>query len=137
MITRPFLICVPLSTIENWVREFQQWCPEARVLTYSAGNAGNINVDKSRPIIRELEFFYETFQTTNNKHFSSLRIPKFNVLLTSYQMLVTDYKQLVSIPWRCVIIDEGQRLKSCDTGIFRKAITLVSEHRILLSGTPL
>lgn len=34
-ITRPFLICVPLSTIENWAREFRQWCPEARVIMYT------------------------------------------------------------------------------------------------------
>jgi SNF2 family DNA or RNA helicase len=28
-------------------------------------------------------------------------------------------------------------LKSCDTRIFKQALTLVTEHRILLSGTPL
>ena len=33
-ITRPFLISVPLSTIENWRREFKLWCPEAHVVTY-------------------------------------------------------------------------------------------------------
>ena len=36
-ITRPFLIVVPLSTIENWQREFQQWCPEARIVSFVAG----------------------------------------------------------------------------------------------------
>jgi SNF2 family DNA or RNA helicase len=34
-VTRPFLVVVPLSTLENWRREFQQWCPEARLLVLS------------------------------------------------------------------------------------------------------
>ena len=29
-ITRPFLIAVPLSTLENWRREFKRWCPTLR-----------------------------------------------------------------------------------------------------------
>ena len=33
-VTRPFLISVPLSTIENWRREFQTWFPEANLVTY-------------------------------------------------------------------------------------------------------
>ena len=33
-ITRPFLIAVPLSTIENWRRELKLWCPEAKVVVY-------------------------------------------------------------------------------------------------------
>ena len=36
-----------------------------------------------------------------------------------------------------MIIDEGQRLKSSDSRIFKQALTFVTEHRILLSGTPL
>ena len=26
-LTRPYLVIVPASTIENWRREFQTWCP--------------------------------------------------------------------------------------------------------------
>lgn len=34
-VTRPFLIVVPLSTLENWRREFELWCPEAQILVLS------------------------------------------------------------------------------------------------------
>lgn len=34
-ITRPFLVVVPLSTLENWRREFQSWCPEAQLLVFN------------------------------------------------------------------------------------------------------
>jgi SNF2 family DNA or RNA helicase len=69
--------------------------------------------------------------------FKALQIPKFNVVLTTYQILVSDFKHLSSIPWKCIIIDEGQRLKCSDSKLFKYALTLVAEHRILLSGTPL
>jgi len=45
---------VPVSTMDNWIREFGQWCPEARVLPYISGDD-----TKSRPICRDLEFFFE------------------------------------------------------------------------------
>lgn len=61
----------------------------------------------------------------------------FNVLLTNYNMIQADYKHLIKIPWRCLIIDEGQRLKSNDSKLFKMAMTFVTEYRVLLSGTPL
>ncbi|TNV87148.1 hypothetical protein FGO68_gene5800 [Halteria grandinella] len=138
-ITRPFLIVVPLSTIENWEREFQQWCPEARLLPYTSANKSTLKgkAQSQKNISRLFEFFYDDFSPNSKKSLQGLRIPKFNVLLTSYQILVSDYQHLVSIPWRSIIIDEGQRLKSCETQISRIALTFQAEHRILLSGTPL
>lgn len=135
-ITRPFLIVVPLSTIENWVREFTKWCPEARVVKYMAGMSHNY--DKARPACRSLEFYF-TMETKagQSPYLSLVKVPKFNVLLVPYHLFVSDYTHLAKIPWKCVIIDEGQRLKSNNTQIFKLALTLITEHRILLSGTPL
>ena len=38
---------------------------------------------------------------------SALVIPKFNVMLTTYNTLTSDFKYLVKIPWKVLIIDEG------------------------------
>mmetsp|Transcript_32893 Transcript_32893/g.43356 ORF Transcript_32893/g.43356 Transcript_32893/m.43356 type:complete len:135 (-) Transcript_32893:2874-3278(-) len=56
-VTRPFLISVPLSTIENWRREFKLWCPEARIVTY-------LGCSKSRQILRDLDFSFPLKSTT-------------------------------------------------------------------------
>ena len=87
-ITRPFLISVPLSTIENWRREFKLWCPEAHVVTYTGKNT-------SRKLIRELEFFFHLKAPTNGQQ--TMQIPCFNVLLTSFECLRTDHSTFTPI----------------------------------------
>ena len=87
-ITRPFLISVPLSTLENWRREFKLWCPEARVLTYNGKPT-------SRKIIQEMELFFK-LQVPN---LQDITIPSFNVLLTSFDHLRSDFAIFAPIEW--------------------------------------
>lgn len=49
----PFLVVVPLSTIQAWVRAFANWTPTLNVVTY-------IGKGKSRALIRQNEFWYAT-----------------------------------------------------------------------------
>ena len=87
-ISRPFLITVPLSTINNWKREFELWLPEVSVILYQGKG-------KSRKIARDLLFYYKT-KAANKKE---LFIPKFNVLLTSYEYIMRDFLDLAKIEW--------------------------------------
>ena len=48
----PFLIAAPLSTIINWEREAEQWCPDFYVVTY-------VGDRDSRAVIREHEFSFQ------------------------------------------------------------------------------
>lgn len=124
-VTRPFLISVPLSTIENWRREFKLWCPEARLITY----LGRVS---SRKIIRDLDWH------ANLKSMSGeVAVPNFNVLLTSYEFLRTDFNQFVKTEWQCFIIDEGQKMKNNNSSFFRKCAAVHAQFKVLLSGTPL
>lgn len=88
--TRPFLIVVPLSTLHNWVREFKIWCPEARVVVYSTSKASNTNCESGRSICRQHEFFY-SIDASKNPTLAAVKIPKFNVILTPYHYLVSDF----------------------------------------------
>ena len=125
-ITRPFLVSVPLSTIENWRREFQIWCPEARVVTY-LGRAS------SSSLVRTLDF-YHTLKTGTGV---DLTIPSFNVLLTSFDYLRSDFNVFAAIEWQSFIIDEGQKMKNNNSAFFRKCRAIHAQFKILLSGTPL
>jgi len=66
-----------------------------------------------------------------------MQVPKFNVLLTSYDSLRADFKELARIEWQAVIIDEGQRMKNNNSKFFKLCLALQTRFRLLLSGTPL
>jgi SNF2 family DNA or RNA helicase len=67
----PFLVVIPLSTIQGWQREFEKWCKDLNVVLY----LGDIN---SRNTIQEYELM-----SPNKKM-------KFNVVLTTYEILLKD-----------------------------------------------
>lgn len=83
----PFLVVVPLSTITAWDTQFATWAPDINVITY-IGNA------KARETIRKYEF-----GPTPKKL-------KINVLLTTYELVLKDVKQLGEIKWQALVVDE-------------------------------
>ncbi|KAJ7706367.1 SNF2 family N-terminal domain-containing protein [Mycena rosella] len=123
----PALVVVPNSTITNWVREFERWAPNLRVVPFY-GEA------KSRDVIKN----YELSHSTKRNGFTSA---KFHVLVTTYETLTInkDFTPVFkSQPrWDILVVDEGQRLKSDSSLLFRKLNELNTLHRIIMTGTPL
>ncbi|XP_042328511.1 chromodomain-helicase-DNA-binding protein 2 isoform X5 [Sceloporus undulatus] len=115
----PFLIVVPLSTLTSWQREFEIWGPEINVVVY-------IGDQMSRNAIREYEWV----------HAQTKRL-KFNVLITTYEILLKDKTVLGSINWAFLGVDEAHRLKNDDSLLYKTLIDFKSNHRLLITGTPL
>ncbi|CAF4765294.1 unnamed protein product, partial [Rotaria sp. Silwood1] len=116
----PFLIVVPLSTIQGWQQEFQRWAPYMNTIVY----IGDM-------ISREKIRHFEMYASGNKKQL------KFHALLTTYDFLLKDSKYLSSINWSVVLVDEAHRLKNDDSMLYRTLIQFESQHRILITGTPL
>ena len=114
----PMLVCVPLSTIAAWQKEFAQWAPDMNAITY-LGDA------KSREIIRE-------YECENDKGDLC-----FNVLITSYEMVWKDKSFFSDIVWSNIVVDEAHRLKNEESLLYKVLTTIDSHHRLLLTGTPL
>ncbi|KAJ7786129.1 SNF2 family DNA-dependent ATPase [Mycena metata] len=122
----PALVVVPNSTITNWVREFERWAPNLRVVPFY-GEA------KAREVIKK----YELSHATKRKGFTSA---KFHVLVTTYETLTgKDFTTVFKNQprWEVLVVDEGQRLKSDSSLLFKKLNELKSLHRIIMTGTPL
>ncbi|KNZ72345.1 Chromatin remodeling factor mit1 [Termitomyces sp. J132] len=106
----PALVVVPNSTITNWVREFERWAPDLRVVP----------------------FYDQTHARTG---------AKFHVLIATYEALLNpkDFTPVFSNQpqLEVLIIDEGQRLKSDSSLLFKRLNELKSIQRILMTGTPL
>ncbi|XVF35658.1 hypothetical protein REPUB_Repub18cG0165100 [Reevesia pubescens] len=131
------LVVAPLSTLRNWEREFATWAPQMNVVMY-VGSA------QARAIIREYEFYHPKSHKKIKKKKSGQIVSeskqdriKFDVLLTSYEMINLDSASLKPIKWDCMIVDEGHRLKNKDSKLFLSLKQYTSNHRTLLTGTPL
>ncbi|XP_060900017.1 chromodomain-helicase-DNA-binding protein 8 [Labrus mixtus] len=120
----PFLVIAPLSTITNWEREFTTWT-DMNAIVYHGSLA-------SRQMIQQ----YEMYSKDDKEHL----IPgayKFDALITTFEMILSDCPELREISWRCVIIDEAHRLKNRNCKLLDSLKMLDLEHKVLLTGTPL
>ena len=113
----PHLIIVPASTLENWLREFRQFCPQLKVQPYYAGH-------KERPELRE--------QIEDN-------IESLNVLVTTYTIAKSkdDNKFLRRLKPVCTVYDEGHILRNSKSAGYEMYMRIPCEFRLLLTGTPL
>ncbi|XP_024004425.1 CHD3-type chromatin-remodeling factor PICKLE [Eutrema salsugineum] len=125
----PYLVVAPLSTLRNWEKEFATWAPHMNVVMYGG-------TSQARAVIREHEFYFPKGMSGGSWESKQDRI-KFDVILTSYEMINMDTADLKPIKWKCMIVDEGHRLKNKDSKLFSSLKQYTSEHRVLLTGTPL
>ncbi|XP_068456594.1 chromodomain-helicase-DNA-binding protein 8 isoform X1 [Clinocottus analis] len=120
----PFLIIAPLSTITNWEREFSTWT-DMNAIVYHGSLA-------SRQMIQQYEMYFK-----DDKEHLIPGAYKFDALITTFEMVLSDCPELREISWRCVIIDEAHRLKNRNCKLLDSLKMLDVEHKVLLTGTPL
>ncbi|CAI7931832.1 unnamed protein product [Closterium sp. NIES-54] len=135
----PFLIVAPASVLPNWVAEFARWAPSLRVSRYSG------MPDKRAAIFsREINPWTRCPHNTGNDCGEAQR--KWleergvaNVVVTTYEMLMGkfDRPRLIRLSWEYVVLDEGHRIKSAECKLNAHLKSYKSNHRILLSGTPI
>jgi len=117
----PFLIVVPNATCANWRREFKQWTPDLRVVTYHGGRAP-----------QELAYKYELFPGGTSEM-------KAHVVIMSYDSASDPQTKLLfkSVHWTGLVVDEGQRLKNDQNLLYLALRSMKIPFRLLLTGTPL
>ncbi|KAF7258824.1 hypothetical protein EG68_03868 [Paragonimus skrjabini miyazakii] len=116
----PFLIVAPLSTLQNWEREFEVWAPEFHVLVYS----GDRNV---RAALQEYEFRIP----------NSGGVAAFHVLITSHELACIERSCLQGFEWSALVVDEAHRLKNKQSRLFKETSQYKAGFKMLLTGTPL
>ncbi|WBW70805.1 SHREC complex ATP-dependent chromatin remodeller Mit1 [Schizosaccharomyces osmophilus] len=116
----PFLIVVPHATVANWEREFHKWDSSLLIATL-------VGSERNRDIVRENRIY-------RNDNADGIRT---HVLIVSTSCVDSEISLLRKFRWQCMIIDEGQRLKSDQSSLFNDLISIDATFKALLTGTPL
>lgn len=111
----PHLVIVPTSVLLNWEMEFKKFAPGLKILSYFGSPQERLKKRKG----------------WNNKN------DFFNVVITSYQMAVTDAHIFKRKKWGYLVLDEAHNIKNFKSGRWQALLSLNSERRLLLTGTPL
>lgn len=125
---KPILIFAPQSTIDNWMREFSRWLPQANVVCFH-GNAA------AREIIKN----YELQRVGQPRPGLSSSVFKFDVCVTTPSILncSADAEYLRRFHWGLLVVDEAHQLKNINSKRFIELSLFVVDHKLFLSGTPL
>lgn len=116
----PFLVIAPSSTLHNWQQEITKFTPALKALPYW----GSV---KDRNVLRKF---------WNKKHMSYNRDSPFHVLITSYQLVVTDEQYFRRVKWQYMVLDEAQAIKSSQSTRWKTLLSFNCRNRLLLTGTP-
>ncbi|RMZ82239.1 hypothetical protein DV738_g1832, partial [Chaetothyriales sp. CBS 135597] len=110
----PHLVIVPKSTLDNWAREFKKWTPEVDVLVLQGSKQDRQDLINER-IVED----------------------KFDVLITSYEMILREKAHLKKLAWEYIIVDEAHRIKNEESSLAQIIRMFSSRNRLLITGTPL
>lgn len=116
----PFLVIAPASTLHNWQQEITKFVPALKALPYW----GNV---KDRAVLRKF---------WNRRQISYDRDAPFHVLVTSYQLVVSDEKYFQRLKWQYMVLDEAQAIKSSASNRWKTLLGFHCRNRLLLTGTP-
>ncbi|KXJ92658.1 SNF2 family N-terminal domain-domain-containing protein [Microdochium bolleyi] len=117
----PYLVVAPASTLHNWQQEIAKFVPEFKVLPYW-GTAGD------RKVLRK---FWD------RKHATYKKDAPFHVMITSYQLVVSDVAYFQKMRWQYMILDEAQAIKSSQSSRWKVLLSFHCRNRLLLTGTPI
>ncbi len=106
---KPALILAPTSVLPNWQAEAERFAPKLSVLA-----------------LRGLE----------RRHLFA-GIPKHDLVLTTYPLLMRDHEVLLAQEFHVAILDEAQAIKNPKATVSGFAHRINARHRMALTGTPL
>lgn len=102
------LVVVPTSLLFNWQEELRKFAPSVSVLLHY-GAERQRNTDVLKP---------------------------YEVVLTSYGMMVSDIRFLKTFRFNYIFLDESQAIKNPNSERYKAARLLQSRNKIVLTGTP-
>ena len=105
----PTLVVCPTTVVFNWESEIQKFTPDLTCLKITGAD--------------RLHLFKE--------------IPNYDIVITSYALVRRDIAKFRKHNFRYIILDESQNIKNALSQTAQAVKTLIGDHRLALSGTPI
>lgn len=105
--SKPSLVIMPTSLLHNWEQEIKAFAPSCRTLVYAGNRNGLIS-----------------------------KFPAYDIILTSYGLARIDLEYLKTCSFFYIILDESQYVKNPNSKTYQAVNALQSNHRLVLTGTP-
>jgi SNF2 family DNA or RNA helicase len=102
------LIVMPISLIHNWLNEAEKFTPNLKIFVY-----------KGTDRIKDIKQFED-----------------YDIVLTTYGIVRVDHELLAQKRFNYIILDESQVIKNPNSKVSKMVKTLKSNHRLILTGTP-
>jgi superfamily II DNA or RNA helicase len=105
----PSLVICPTSLVFNWLAEAQKFTPRLKVVALHGPN----------------------------RHKLFDEVPHSDLALTSYALIRRDWERYTALEFDTVVLDEAQHIKNRATQNAQAVKAIRSQHRLVLTGTPL
>ncbi|MDX8398343.1 MAG: DEAD/DEAH box helicase [Mariprofundaceae bacterium] len=105
----PALVIAPTSLMYNWRREAEKFAKGLKVLVLHGS---------------------ERAQNFDQLH-------QYDLVLTTYPLLVRDFDVLATQPWHLLVLDEAQYIKNPRSKMAQQVRKLDVAHKLCLTGTPM
>jgi SNF2 family DNA or RNA helicase len=106
----PSLVVCPASVILNWANELARFSPTLEVKILNESSDRDALLDN---------------------------VKAYDVVLTTYGLLVREEEALTKLRWNIVCLDEAHTIKNRGTKMSSSAMKLKAENRVILTGTPI
>jgi SNF2 family DNA or RNA helicase len=103
------LIVLPASLLHNWSKECGRFAPEMKVLSH-------VGMQRNR-------------QLSNFSYY--------DLVLSTYHTVRQDVEIMASFHFHYIILDESQMIKNPSSKLYHSMLALQSEHKLVLTGTPI
>ncbi len=105
----PSLVVCPASVMLNWASELNRFAPTLGIKILNEAADRNTMLTNTKP---------------------------YDVVLTTYGLLIREEKTLTDIEWNTICLDEAHIIKNRSTKMSATAMKLKAKRRIILTGTP-